>query len=141
MASYNKINQFVEDLNKKVHNMASDSLKWVLTNVAPVATNALYSDLTEISGGNGYTTGGIAPTITSATQSSGTLKEIIADLTITASGGSIGPFRYAVLVNTTPTSPLKPLVCWYDYGSSITLASGESFTIDLDNTNGLYQLA
>jgi hypothetical protein len=141
VASYNKINQFVEDLNKKVHNMASDSLKWVLTNVAPVATNALYSDLTEISGGNGYTTGGIAPTITSATQSSGTLKEIIADLTITASGGSIGPFRYAVLVNTTPTSPLKPLVCWYDYGSSITLASGESFTIDLDNTNGLYQLA
>lgn len=141
MATFNKFNQFVEDLNKKVHNMAADSLKWVLTNTAPTATNAVYADLTEIAGGNGYTTGGIAPTITSATQSSGTLKEILADLTITASGGSIGPFRYAVLVNTTPASPLKPLVCWYDYGSSITLASGESFTIDLDNTNGLYQLA
>jgi hypothetical protein len=141
MATYNKISQFVADLNSKVHNMSADTLRALLTNTAPVATNTVKANLTEITAGNGYAAGGPAITITSATQTGGTLKEILADLTITASGGSIGPFRYVAIYNDTPTSPADPLIAWYDYGSSITLADGESLTIDFDGTNGFYQIA
>jgi len=143
MASFNKFNQFVADLANKVHNLGSDSLKIMLTNTAPTATNAVYGDISagEVANGSGYTTGGLSVTITSSTQSSGTYKLIPSgtDPVLTASG-SVGPFRYAVIYNTTPTSPLKPLIGWWDYGSSITMASGETFTVDLDGTNGILQL-
>ncbi len=140
MATFNKFNQFVEDLAKKVHNLSTDSLKVMLTNTAPVATNTVKGDLTEISAGNGYTAGGQAPTITSCEQVAGLLTLILADITWTASGGSIGPFRYATLYNDTPTSPADPLIGWWDYGSSITLADGDTFTWDADATNGVLQL-
>jgi hypothetical protein len=142
MASFSKFNQFVEDVAKKVHNLNSDSLKVMLTNTAPVATNAVKADITDISAGNGYTAGGNAATFTSGAQTSGTYKLVVADpATWTASGGTIGPFRYAVIYNDTPSSPLKPLIGYWDYGSSITLAIGETFTADLDQTNGLLTLA
>ena len=141
MAAFNKFNQFVVDVRSKVHNLASDSLKVLLTNVAPVATNAVKADLTEISAGNGYTAGGNAAAFTSLTQTSGVAKLVLADpATWTASGGSIGPFRYAVLYNDTPSSPAKPLIGWWDYGSAVTLASGEQFIVDLDQTNGVFTL-
>lgn len=143
IAAFSKFNQFVEDLAKKVHNLGTsgDTLKVLLCNTAPVATNAVKGDLTEISGGNGYTSGGTAATITASAQSSGTYKLVLADVTFTASGGSIGPFRYAVLYNDTPSSPADPLIGYYDYGSSITLASGESFTVDFDGSAGVLTLA
>lgn len=112
----------------------------MLTNSAPSATNSVKADLTEISAGNGYTAGGATLTVSSSAQSSGTYKLVIADATITASGGSIGPFRYVAIYNDTPTSPADPLIGYYDYGSSITLADGEAFTIDFDATNGVLQL-
>src|SRR4051812_33507435 len=105
MATYNKFQPFVENLAEKVHNLGADSLRWLLTNTAPVATNAVKADLTEITAGNGYVAGGPTPTISSSAQASGTYKLVLADVTITAAGGSIGPFRYAVLWNDTPTSP------------------------------------
>lgn len=142
MAAFNKFNQFVEDLAKKVHNLNSDTLKVMLTNTAPVATNAVKADITEIAAGNGYTAGGNTATFTTGAQTSGTYKLVLADpATWTASGGSIGPFRYAVLYNDTPASPLKPLIGWWDYGSSVTLATGEQFTVDLDQVNGVLTLA
>ncbi len=141
MATYNKINAFPEDLAEKVHNLQSDSLKVLLTNVAPVATNSLKAALTEISAGNGYTAGGLTPTISSSAQTSGTYKLVLADVVWTATGGTIGPFRYAVLYNDTPTSPLDPNIAWWDYGSSITLAIGETFTWDADGTNGIMTIA
>jgi hypothetical protein len=141
MATFNKFNQFVEDLAKKVHNLNSDALKVALTNSAPAASNAVFADITEITAQNGYAAGGAAATFTSGAQSSGTYKLVLADTTITASGGSFGPFRYVVLYNSTPSSPLKPLIGYYDYGAAITITSGNSFTVDFGGANGVLTLA
>lgn len=138
MATFNKFNSFVEAMAEKVHNLGSDTLKIMLTNSAPVASNTIKANLTEISAGNGYTAGGHTVTVSSSSQTSGTYKLIVADLTISATG-AVGPFRYAVLYNDTATN--KELIGWYDYSSSISLANGESFTIDFDPTNGVLQIA
>lgn len=136
MASYNKFNSFVEAIAEKVHNLGSDSLKVALTNVAPVAGNSQLSNLTEIS----YTNlSGRGLTTSSSAQSSGTYKLIIADLTLTASGGAVAPFRYVVIYNDTATN--DELICWFDYGSSVTLNDTETFLLDFDGTNGLLQIA
>lgn len=140
MALYQKFYQFVEDLAKKVHNLNSDTLKVMLTNTAPVAGNSVMADLTEIAAGNGYTAGGSAATFVSGAQSSGTYKLVLNDVTFTASGGSIGPFRYAVLYNDTPTSPADPLIAFWDYGTSLTLTNGNSFTVNLDQSAGVFTL-
>lgn len=137
MAAFNKFNQFVEDLAEKVHNLGADTIKVALTNTAPVATNTVFANITEIAAGNGYTAGGTATTITSSAQTSGTYKLVVTDVVFTASGGTIGPFRYAVVYNDTPTSPADPLIAWFDYGSSITLNPTETFTADFDASAGL----
>lgn len=135
MASYNKFNTFVADISNKVHNLSSDQLKVALTNSAPVATNTVLANITEVSYTNCSTRN---ITTTSSTQTSGTYKLILADLVLTASG-AVGPFRYIVIYNSTASG--GPLIGWYDYGSSITLASSDTFTIDFDNTNGVIQIA
>ena len=137
MATFNKFQSFVEHLAEKVHNLGADTLKVMLTDTAPVATNTVKADLTEITAGNGYTAGGATLTVTSSAQASGVYKLVANDVVITASGGSIGPFRYAVIYNDTPTSPADPLIGWWDRGSSATLLEGESVTIDLDQTTGV----
>lgn len=141
MATFNKFNKFVEHLAEKVHNLEADALKVLLTNTTPVATNEVRADLTEIPAGNGYTAGGLQAVQAGSAQSSGTYKLTLADVVFTAVGGSIGPFRYAVLYNDAPTSPADPLIGWYDYGSSITLADTETLTIDFDATNGVLTLS
>ena len=139
MATFNKFNCFVENLAEKVHNLGADTLKILLTNTAPnVSTNTVKADLTEISAGNGYTAGGATVTITSSAQSGGVYKLVGNDPVITAAGGSIGPFRYAVLYNSTAAG--GPLIGYWDYGSSITLNDTEPLTIDLDGVNGILQL-
>lgn len=125
---------------EKVHNLGSDTLKVMLTNSAPVSTNSVKANLSEISAGNGYTAGGTQATISSSAQSSGTYKLVLNDVVFTASGGSIGPFRYAVLYNDTPTSPADPLIGFWDYGSAVTLADTETFTVDFDASQGVLQL-
>jgi hypothetical protein len=124
---------------EKVHNLGADTLKVMLTNSAPIASNTVKANLTDISAGNGYTAGGTAASITSSSQTSGTYKLVLGDVVFTASGGSIGPFRYAVLYNDTATN--DELIGWWDYGSSITLASGETFTVDADPSAGVLTLA
>ncbi|MEY5101239.1 MAG: hypothetical protein RJA36_3958 [Pseudomonadota bacterium] len=141
MATYTKFLDYVEQLNKAVHNWSSHTIKAALTNTAPVNTNTVFANLTEISAGNGYSAGGMTLDTVTLSETSGTAKVTIADEVLTASGGSIGPLRYVSIYNDTPTSPADPLVAFYDYGSSITLAAGESFTVDFDATNGLWQLA
>lgn len=141
MATYTKFNKFVEDLAHKVHNLSSDTLKVMLTSVAPSATNSVKADLTEIAAGNGYTAGGTATTISSSAETSGTYKLVITDVTFTASGGNIADFRYIVVYNDTPTSPADPLIAYYDYGATVTVTNGNSFTTDFSATNGLLQIA
>lgn len=139
MASFSKFNQFTKDLIDAVHDMHDHTFKVMLTNTAPVAGNSLKSDITEISAGNGYTAGGTVTDISTST-SGGVAKATAADVVFTAATGTIGPFRYAVLYNDSPSSPLDPLVCFFDYGSSITLQDTESFTVDFDGTNGLFDV-
>jgi len=138
MATFTKFQPFVENLAEKVHNLGSDSLAVALTNTAPTAGLATLSQITEIS----YTNcSARAITTSSSAQTSGTYKLVLDDLTLTASGGTVGPFRYVVIYNDTPTSPADPLIGYYDYGSSITLNDTETLLIDFDGTNGLLQLA
>jgi hypothetical protein len=140
MASFNKFHSFVEALAEKVHKLDTDTLKVLLTNTAPVATNTVKANLTEISAGNGYTAGGNAATATASSQTSGTYKLVLDDpATWTAAGGTIGPFRYAVLYNDTASN--DELIGWWDYGSSITLQAGETFKVDFDATTGVLTLA
>lgn len=139
MATFTKFQPFVEYLAEKAFNLGSDTLKVLLTNTAPVNTNGLKSDLTEISAGNGYTAGGTAATISFSAQTSGTYKLVLADVVFTANGGSIGPFRYAVLYDDTAAS--DQLIGFWDYGAAITLLDGETFTVDFDATNGVLTLA
>lgn len=135
MATFNKFNQFTKDLIDGVHDFDAHSFKVMLTNTAPVATNTIKSNLTEISAGSGYTAGGTATTITTST-ASGVAKVTGSDVVFTSTG-TIGPFRYAVLYNDSPTSPLDPLIGWWDYGSSISLNNTETLTVDFDATNGI----
>jgi hypothetical protein len=136
-SAYNKFNVTAQDILNGVHNFTSHVFKALLTNTAPVATNTVKANITEITTGNGYAAGGptIAMTVSLAT---GTAKVTATDATIIAAGGSIGPFRYVVLYNDTQTTPAKPLVCWLDYGTNLTLGDGESVLLDFDGTNGLF---
>lgn len=138
MATFTKFNSFVEAAAEKVHNFGADTLKVMLTNSAPLATNTVKADLTDIAAGNGYTAGGTAVTITSSAQSSGTYKLVGSSVVFTATG-AVGPFRYAVLYNSTATN--SELIAFWDYGSSVTLANTETFTVAFDGTNGILQLA
>jgi hypothetical protein len=137
VATYNKFNAFVEALAEKVHNLGSDTLKVYLSNATPDAANdAVKADLAEISAGNGYTAGGNTATQTSSSQTAGVYKLVLADpATWTAAGGSIGPFRYAVLYNDTSAS--DNLIAWWDYGTSITLGAGDTFSVDFDPSTGV----
>jgi len=138
MASFNKYQKGVEALMESI-NAGSDAWKVALTNRAPVvASDSTLTDASEISAGNGYTAGGNAATTTSSAQTGGTYKLILASPTAwTATGGSLGPFRYAVLYDSTTDN----LIGYWDYGSSVTLATGESFTVSLDGTNGVFTVA
>lgn len=139
MASFVKYNNFIQAVGRKLIDLNGDTLKIALTNTTPnVSTNTGLADISEISAGNGYTAGGTAVGSNAYSQTSGTGKLTGNDVVFTASG-SMGPFRYAVLYSDTSTGDL--LIAYWDYGSSVTLASGETFTVDFDGTNGILQLA
>jgi hypothetical protein len=133
MASFNKFNAFVEHVAEKVHDLGADQLVVALTNTAPTASNSVLADISQISYTN-LSSRNI--TRTSSSQTSGVYSLVLVDLTLTASG-SVGPFRYVVIYNDTPTSPADPLIGWYDRGSEITLASGESVTLDFTDAQTL----
>lgn len=136
MATFNKINSFVEAVMEKVHNLQSDTLTVALTTNAnaPVASNTQLSNITPIA----YTNlSARVITVSTSAQTSGTYKLVLANLVLTASG-AVATFRHVLIYNDTATN--DELIGWIDYGSDVTLASGETFTIDFDGTNGLLQL-
>jgi len=137
MATFNKFNSFVEALAEGKHDLGSDQIMVALCAAAsaPVAGNSVLSDLTEIAYTNLSSRN--VTTVASA-QSGGTYKLTLQDHTLTASGGSVAAFRYIVLYNNTAAN--KELIGWYDYGSELTLANGESLTIDFDGSNGVLTL-
>lgn len=135
MATFTKINSFVEKLAEKSFNLGSDTLTVALTNTAHNAAWTQLSDLTQIS----YTNlSARAITTSTSSQTSGTYKLVVADLVLTASG-AVGPFQYVYIYDDTATN--DELIAYYDYGSAVTMASGDTFTIDFDATNGLLQIA
>lgn len=139
MVSFQRFNQTTQDVAQKVHNFATDSLKIMLTATAPVATNSIKANISDIAPGNGYTAGGIVVPVVSCIQTGGITKLILSNVTITASGGPLPSWRYLVLYNDTPTSPAKPLLGWYDYGAAQVLVATESITVGFDATNGALQ--
>lgn len=138
MATFNKYQTGVEALVEGI-NAGSDTWKIALSNRTPVvATDTTLANAVEISAGNGYTAGGNAATTASSAQTSGTYKLVLNSPTAwTATGGSIGPFQYAILYDSTTNN----LVGYWDYGSAVTLSTGESFTVSLDGTNGVFTVA
>lgn len=133
MATYSKFESATEHILEKVHDFDLDTLKVYLTDNTPDPVNdAVKADLVEsVAGGNGYTAGGHDAQI-STSRSGGVTSASGVDIVITAAGGSIGPFRYAVLYNDTPVAPADPLISYWDYGSSISVGAGETFTIDFN---------
>lgn len=137
MAAFVKFDSFVEALAEKKHNLGSDTLKLALCAAAnaPVAGNTVLVDLTEIS----YTNcSARTVTISASSQTSGVYKLVASDLVLTASGGSVGPFRYIVLWNDTAAN--DELIGYWDYGSDLTLADTETFTWDADGSTGILTL-
>ncbi len=132
MATYNKFNTFVKDKGDGVHDLATDTLKIYLTNATPdAAADSIKADLAEIAAGNGYPAGGVDVQNT-WTETGGTATLDGTNMTITASGGSVGPFSHAVLYNDTPTTPADPLIAWWDATQQpTTLADGESLAINI----------
>lgn len=137
MATYNKFNSFVEAVAEKVHNLGSDQLVVALCAAAnaPVASNTVLANLTQIAYTN-LSSRNI--TTASSAQTSGTYKLTLNDLVLTASG-NVATFRYVVIYNDTASN--DELIAWFDYGSNVTLSSGDTFTIDFDASNGLLQIA
>lgn len=141
-SSLTKFHDFVEQLGKGVHNFSSHTFKAALTNTAPTASsNTGLADITQVSSTGGYSAGGYTLDSVTWSETSGTAKLTIADEVITASGGAVGPFRYVVIYNDSATSPADALIGYYDYGSSITLADGESLTIDFDGSSGVLTIS
>lgn len=127
MATAQIFNSFKEAINEKVHNLGSDTLKFMLTNAAPSLANTIKTDITEIAAGSGYTAGGTAVAVSSSAQAGGTYSLVLGACVFTAAAGTIGPFRYAVLYNDTATN--DELIGFVDYGTAYTLPDGQPFTL------------
>ena len=139
MAAFIKFQPFVEKVAEKTFDLGADTLKVALTNSDPGVTATQLSEVTQISGTNGYTTGGTQATISSSAQTSGTYKLVLADVTFTASGGSMGTFQYVVLYDDTATN--DELIGYWDYGTTITITNGNSFLVDFDASAGVLTIA
>lgn len=145
MATFNQINDWLENMVEAA-NCGSDQFVIALSNTAPASEttpptgdgDGILTNVTQIT----YTflsTRNI--TTNTSAQVAGTYELNLTDLVLTSTGGSTGPFRYVYVYDDTVTSPVDPLVCYYDYGSSITLLTTETLTIDFDDVNGLFQIS
>lgn len=133
MATVTKFNDFSEQLIRGVHDFDAHTFKVALTNTAPTAANVSLADITQIAAGNGYAAGGPTVSVT-VSETGGTTTVSGSAVTITATGGSIGPFRYYVLYNDTATAPADALIQFYDHGTPVTLNANDQFVIQWNNS-------
>ena len=140
MATFQKFQPFTLALAEGKHNLTTATLRVMLTLVAPSITNAVRADLAEIAAGNGYTTGGNSCAAVSSSQTSGVYRLVRADpADWVASGGSMAPFRYAVLYNDTAAN--DDLIGFWDFGSTVTLTvGGDPFRVDFSPSTGVLTL-
>jgi hypothetical protein len=143
MAAFTFVHEHVNHLGQGVHNFSTGAMKMMLTNTAPVqATTALFADVTEIAAGNGYTATGVALDSEAWAETgggTGIWQFTCASEVVTASGGSIAAFQYPVIYNDTPTSPADPVIGYLNYGSSIVITVGNTFTLTIGGT-GLFRI-
>lgn len=141
MATFTKFESFSEQQMIHPIDWNADTFKIALSNTAPnAATNDFFNDITEISAGNGYTAGGATLANVTVSRSGGTTKILCDDVVWTASG-AVGPFQYAVLYKSTGTSTTSPLIGYWTAASAITMANGDTFTVDVNATNGILQIS
>ena len=136
MATYTKFQCFVEDICEKKHNLGSDTLKVALSNASNAPSASADVKLADINTVSVANLDSVTLTVSSSSQTSGTYKLVLEDKTMTASG-AVGPFQYVIIYNDTASN--KELICWYDYGSEVTLASGDTFKLDFGSE--LFSLA
>lgn len=137
MATYNKFQDFSNQLIRGNQDWDLHVYKIVLTNTAPVNTQTSLDTVTNNpapAAANGYPAGGATTTIT-VSAATGTTTVQGTQVVFTAAGGQIGPFRYAILYNSSSTSPSNAMVAWWDYGSSITLNDTETFTVQFNSSS------
>ena len=135
MAAGTRFNSFLMAMAQKKHDLGADTLKLMLTNVLPIAANAVKADITEIAAGNGYTAGGIIVPNTALTLVNAGFRLTGDDVTITAAGGTIGPAQWQVLYNDTALN--KELIAWWPRAAAVTLQIGEAWKSDFDQVNGI----
>jgi hypothetical protein len=156
-ASFTKFNQFCLDLCSGIHNLAtgtSDTFYCLLTLSAPSTTDTAVntsatpcqlistSSANEIAAGNNYTKGGLTCGTVTGAQASGTFKFTLGTDPVWTATNTVGPFQYVVLYNSAKGSAgARPVIGFWNYGSNVTLATGETFTVDLDQTNGVLTVA
>ena len=136
MATYTKFQCFVEDLAEGKHNLGSDTLKVAFSdasNAPSASADVKLADITTVSVAN---LDSVTLTVSSSSQTSGTYKLVVDDKTMTASG-AVGPFQYVILYNDTAAN--DPLICYFDYGSEVTLAKDDTFKLDFGDQ--LFSLA
>lgn len=140
MATFTRPDIFSKNLCDKVFDLDSDSMRWALTNTAPVAgTTNTIANVTQIATGGGYTqwagggTGGISATLAALSQTGASTNFGLSAASVLTASGAIATFRYPVLVDDTPASPLDPVVGWLDHGSGITPAATDTYTLPTGN--------
>lgn len=130
-ATYNKFDDFSQQLVRGTHHFTAHVFKVALTNTAPSVTDVSWlpnSSAPPPAAAHGYPAGGNVTTVTE-TNAAGTTSVQGTQVDFIAAGGQIGPFRYAIVYNDSVSSPEKPIVAWFDYGSSITINNTEKFTV------------
>ena len=136
MANYVKYQCFVEDLAEGKHNLASDTLKVAFSNASNAPSASAHVKLADITTIAATNLGDLSLSVSSSTQTSGTYKLVVADKTLTATG-DVPAFRYAIIYNDTAAN--DPLICYFDYGSEVTLAKDDTFKLDFGDQ--LFSLA
>jgi hypothetical protein len=139
MATFTRPDIFSLNLCNKVFDLDSDTMRWTLSNSAPVAGSTnLLSNITQISTGGGYTqmtdgAGGLLATLAALSQTGAATNFGMSSNVVLTATGAVGPFQYLILVDDTPTSPLNPVVGWLNHGSAVTMANTDTYTIPSGN--------